>query len=88
MTGFKFLQFVGVLVLLSFVTTDMSRNDMNKIIIGEYIFVSCGLFTFLMELLAFGIKSHNKGIRWLQSILYIYAAAYGISLLAFDLPNS
>jgi len=41
-----------------------------------------------MDILATGYKDHNKAIRVLQIILFVYAFIYGIMLLTLNLPNS
>jgi hypothetical protein len=78
---FKFIQLIGLLILLSFVTTNMSLENKKKIMLGQYIFTFCGLITFLIELIANGLKSHNRAIRIFECILYLYAMVYGVSLI-------
>ena len=85
---FKFIQLIGLLLLLSFVTTNMSGENKKKILFGQYIFTFCGLITFLIELIANEFKKHNRAIRIFECIVYLYALFYGMSLMTIDLTNS
>jgi hypothetical protein len=82
------MQLIGLLLLLSFITTNMPSDYKRKILIGQYIFVFCGFLTCLMDILATGIKDHNRSIRVLQIILFVYAFVYGMMILTLNLSSS
>ena len=58
------------------------------LVMGQFAFLIFGFIVFLMQLLAFGIKKHNKMVTILQIVLYLYAVFYGCIVLITEIPNS